>query len=179
MSQCKARNGFESQEAAAFINAINPLVSKYSTTTDSTETLVLRVQSARFGTLDVPAASSMIGPPVPSGGLRGVVAVPSPPTGCTDMGKCFVAPTFGVVRRGSCWFSEKVLNVQSAGGVAAVIADNTTQALFTMSHTQQAGMPPIAIPSVLISKEHGDRIDSWIALGEQLNAQLTPVSRLK
>ncbi len=80
-------------------------------------------------------------------------ARPSPPT-CT--GK------IGLVDRGTCGFAIKAKNLQNAGAIAVLIADN-------VAGSPPAGMsgtdPTITIPSVRISLANGNALKSALASG--------------
>lgn len=58
-----------------------------------------------------------------------------------------------LVRRGDCYFVDKVINAQNAGALAVIVINNASgQAPIAM----QGGNAAITIPAVMISKENGD-----------------------
>ena len=86
------------------------------------------------------------------------------------------AGKIAVVRRGACIFSSKILNVQAAGALAVVVANNAPEgpALpFTASD------PAITIPVVFISTADGDAIEesppgSMATIGPKVFTDLSP-----
>ena len=65
-----------------------------------------------------------------------------------------------VIQRGGNYFSEKVLNAQKAGAIAAIVYDNKHEALFGMdlSDTEE----PITIPAVSITLADGETLVSLL-----------------
>jgi photosystem II stability/assembly factor-like uncharacterized protein len=64
-----------------------------------------------------------------------------------------LAGNIAMIRRGNCFFVDKVMNAQNAGAMAVIIINNASgQAPIAM----QGGNSDITIPAVMISKENGD-----------------------
>jgi photosystem II stability/assembly factor-like uncharacterized protein len=64
-----------------------------------------------------------------------------------------IAGNIAVIRRGDCYFVDKVMNAQNAGAVAVIIVNkNAGESSFAMSGSN----PQINIPAVMITKEDGD-----------------------
>ncbi|WP_299434193.1 T9SS type B sorting domain-containing protein [uncultured Aquimarina sp.] len=76
-----------------------------------------------------------------------------------------------VIRRGSCSFTQKVLNAQNAGAIAVVIVNNDGgNGTLTMTGTGTG----ITIPAVMIDNGNGDLIiDDIIAQGGSISGYLT------
>jgi PKD repeat protein len=62
-----------------------------------------------------------------------------------------VSGKIALIDRGTCNFTVKVKNAQTAGAIGAIIADNTVEGLFGMAGTDAT----ITIPSVLVSMADG------------------------
>lgn len=82
-----------------------------------------------------------------------------PPTNAFD-----ISGKIALIKRGGCFFSNKVKNAQDAGAIAAIvmdsIPDNPTR--LSMSST---GILGITIPAVFITKEIGDELIAEMANG--------------
>jgi hypothetical protein len=113
---------------------------------------------------------STFGPALTSQGVTGALAVgldaantagPSTTDGCSPITNS-LAGKVGLVDRGSCDFTVKVKNLQNAGAVAAVIAEN-------VAGTPPAGIsgvdPTITIPSVRISLADANALRALLAAG--------------
>ncbi|MCA9624078.1 MAG: M36 family metallopeptidase, partial [Myxococcales bacterium] len=75
-----------------------------------------------------------------------------------------VAGQMVLVDRGSCSFVVKIANVQAAGGIAGIVANNQNTAPFTMT-----GNPPqpINIPSMMIGQADGQTLKAALMSGAQ------------
>ncbi|MCX7552422.1 hypothetical protein OS175_00905 [Marinicella sp. S1101] len=72
-----------------------------------------------------------------------------------------------LIQRGSCNFTQKVLNAQDAGAIAVVVYQNSNEAPFTMGGTAEN----INIPALMIAKNDGDRfIESGTTVNVSINA---------
>jgi len=115
---------------------------------------------------------AIFGPPLSSPGVSGQVVLatdpadaagPSPTDACSPItNAAAVAGKIALADRGTCGFIVKVKNLQNAGAIAALIADNV------------AGSPPpglggvdptIVIPSVRISLADGNTLKGQLAAG--------------
>lgn len=73
-----------------------------------------------------------------------------------------------VIVRGSCNFTDKVMNAQNAGATAAIIVNNVSSAPIDMGGTNNA----ITIPAIMISQSNGNALISAINNNEQPRAIL-------
>ena len=118
--------------------------------------LVVEAPSPAAGTYDAVAAS--FGPDAPVAGIAGSIALANdgtaaPTEGCSPF-VGFPAGSIALVDRGSCNFTQKVLNAQAAGAVAVVIANNVPG-----NPTSPGGNAPgITIPTVMISQADGGTV---------------------
>ena len=111
---------------------------------------------------------AQFGPPLASPGLSGEVipVVDTPPdTGlaCTPLSEPNARAVRGkiaLIDRGACTFVEKVNNVQNAGAIGAIIADN---AAGTPPPDLAGDDPAIVIPAVRISLEDGTALKEVLA----------------
>jgi hypothetical protein len=110
------------------------------------------------------------GPPLASPGVTRNVLVgldaanaagPSTTDGCSAV-TTNLTGKIGLVDRGACDFTVKVKNLQNAGAVAALIADNVAG---SPPPGMSGGDPTITIPSVKISLANGNAVKSALAGG--------------
>ncbi len=116
------------------------------------------------GEFDVQVAQ--FGPPVPTFGISGRVVLiddgdlsqGSVTDGCEGpfANADQIRGNLALIDRGVCLFTEKVVNAQSAGALAVLIANNQPQGLPPMGGND----PAVAIPSVGISMASGSLIKS-------------------
>jgi len=85
-------------------------------------------------------------------GLSGGVVVAVPVDGCTAIGTSLVGK-IALIDRGTCEFATKSLNAQKAGAIAAIIADNRAEPIFTLAAGTDAKR--VRIPSVMINQADG------------------------
>lgn len=105
------------------------------------------------------AKGAEFGPALTTTGLTGAVVLVNDGTGTTTDGCEAVQGSLqgqiALVDRGTCNFTVKVLNAQTAGAVAVIVANNQgTTEIFTMGGTNRR----IRIPSVMIGKNDGDSL---------------------
>lgn len=67
-----------------------------------------------------------------------------------------------LVERGNCPFTKKVRNIEHAGGRLAVLIDNTDEEVKDVIMVDDGTGNGIRIPSMLISKDDGDIIKTYI-----------------
>ncbi len=76
-----------------------------------------------------------------------------------------------ILRRGNCEFGEKVLAVQNAGAIAAIIVNNIDDELFAMDGGAFGG--GVIIPTVMISQSEGEALIAALANGESITTTLS------
>ncbi|KAK1265386.1 Vacuolar-sorting receptor 1 [Acorus gramineus] len=86
-------------------------------------------------------------------------------------------PTFLLVDRGDCYFTQKAWNAQNAGVAAILVADYKIEPLITMDtpaeeNTSAEYLQNITIPSALISKTTGDSLKKALSNGDMVNVNL-------
>ncbi|MGL4400744.1 MAG: PA domain-containing protein [Luteolibacter sp.] len=106
------------------------------------------------------------GPPIPNNGLSGELVITD--TGFADptdacgplLNAAQVAGKIAFVRRGTCFFDDKVFRAQQAGAIAVVIANNTTPGVIKAGGDSIVDNAPvtISIPTVMVSQEEGDAL---------------------
>lgn len=117
------------------------------------------------------AGAAGFGPALTLAGTTGSLSEAHPPRAC-DIDLPFVnagllAGKVVLIDRGDCPFVEKVLNVQDAGAIAAIVVNNVPGAApFNMGGFD----PAITIPSLMVSYETGELIRS--AFGSAINVTL-------
>ncbi|WP_426246637.1 M4 family metallopeptidase [Nocardioides sp. LHG3406-4] len=128
-----------------------------------------------------PAGAAAYGPQVTAAGLTGnvVLAVdaanpagPITTDACTPLtNAAAVAGKIALADRGTCSFKTKTLNIQQAGGIGAVIGNNTGVAPFGLADDPLI-TTPITIPSVGISLPDRSRISSALTAGATVNVTM-------
>ena len=129
--------------------------------------LVVDAPSPAAGTYGAVEAS--FGPDAPVAGVAGSVALVSdgsslPSEGCNPL-VGFPAGAIALVDRGSCPFTQKVLNAQAAGAVAVVVANNVPGAPFAMG----GSAPGITIPAAMISQDDGATLKAGLPASGRLH----------
>ena len=102
---------------------------------------------------------------VPLDPLQNPNSACGPPTNAFD-----VAGKIVLIKRGGCFFSNKVKNAQDAGALAVIVADTivANPVRLSMSST---GLLGITIPAVFVTKEIGDELITAMAT-ETVNVKL-------
>ncbi len=134
---------------------------------------ILRINSPAAIARDCGAQPASFGPPLTAAGTTGDVVLGNDgvaPTAdaCTALPAGSMTGRIGLVDRGGCTFVVKVKNVQNAGGIGAVVANNAATGLPGMGGADAT----ITIPSVGISQEHGTLIKGQLAAGTTVNVTL-------
>lgn len=124
------------------------------------------------------AQGAEFGPALNTTGVTGDVVLVNDGTGVgTDACEAIpgtLAGKIALIDRGTCGFTVKVKNAQNAGAVAAIIANNQGDAIFTMGGTDAT----ITIPSVMVGQTDGGVLRS--VTGVNATAKLSdppPLSR--
>lgn len=92
-----------------------------------------------------------------------------PNVGCNTLSNAAaINGNIAVIKRGSCSFTDKVLNAQNAGAVAAIIINNVATSPIVMGGVDNS----ITIPAVMISQADGNTIINAILNNEQPTALL-------
>lgn len=103
------------------------------------------------------ASSASFGPALSQAGLTGTFALADDGSGgtlaCTPL-VGFPAGSIAIADRGSCAFTQKVLNAQAAGAVGVVVVNSVPGSPITMG----GGAPGITIPAVMVSQSDGAAI---------------------
>ena len=142
-------------------------------------TPLLRVSAPAAIAGDYQVGPASFGAPVTNSGLSGDVVVgtdtadvagPTTTDACSPItNPAAVAGRIALVDRGTCGFILKVKNLQNAGAIAALVADNTAD-------TPPAGLggvdPTIVIPSVRITRAAGDSIKAQLSGGATVSVVL-------
>jgi Zn-dependent metalloprotease len=125
------------------------------------------------------AQAALFGPPLTSPVTADVVAAldaataegPATLDGCTEItNAAAVSGRIALVNRGGCEFSRKVLNVQQAGAIGAIIANNLATGLPGMGPGVDAAL--VTIPSIGVQQATGTAIRGQLAAGATVNATL-------
>ena len=94
----------------------------------------------------------------------------NPTEACTSFGTDATGK-IAIIRRGNCNFDDKVKNAQNAGAIGVIMLNNISGEPIPMGGDDTT----ITIPSVMISKENGDLIETAMASGT-VNGSLNPAS---
>jgi hypothetical protein len=112
-------------------------------------------------------ATAAFGPHLTPSGVTGIAALASPNDGCAALTNAgVISGKIAVIDRGSCNFTVKVKNAQSAGAIGVLIVDNGGTPLTLMGGADSS----ITIASVLVSQADGNTIKAL--LGANLNTRL-------
>ncbi|HEY7113467.1 MAG TPA: PA domain-containing protein, partial [Thermoanaerobaculia bacterium] len=142
-------------------------------------TPLLRVDTPASVAGEYPVGIAVFGPPLSAAGVSGTL-VPAQDAadaaGATATDACSaisnaaaLAGKMAFVDRGTCLFTDKAKNVQKAGAIAMVVADN------------EAGAPPealggaddaVEIPAVRITLDDGNRLRAALAAGVDVTLAL-------
>lgn len=86
-----------------------------------------------------------------------------------------VAGKIVLLYRGTCGFTNKVLNAQNAGAIAVIVINNNSQNPTSMTGSSAS----ITIPSVMISRADGVKIKGRIDAGDTVTVRLTGQALVK
>lgn len=117
--------------------------------------IILQTGNYTFDPLpDMPAD---FGPRVPESGVEGFLLVTDPEDACSEV-KPHAEPWIALIVRSqrehtNCTFSLKARNAEQAGALAAIVYDDTYEALIIMS--KPAGEPDPGIPAVFVAQKTG------------------------
>ncbi len=82
-------------------------------------------------------------------------------TACVDLANAAeLVGKIVLIRRGGCFFDQKVLRAQSAGALAVIIANNAGDELITMGTSGEVPTGAITIPSVFVGRATGDALEA-------------------
>lgn len=129
------------------------------------------------GSYDV--GTAVFGGALTSPGLSAEIAValdaadgagPSTTDACSPINNAFaVAGRIALVDRGTCGFIVKVKNLQNAGAIAAIIADNVAD---TPPPALGGADPTITIPAARITRDTGNAIKARLSAGDIVTGTL-------
>jgi hypothetical protein len=131
----------------------------------------------------LPILSAEFGPALPNNGLGGELAITDtglarPTEACGPIiNVAEVAGKIAFVRRGDCFFDDKVFAAQQAGAIAVVIANNVTNpgVIIAGGDSIVGGVPvTISIPTVMVTQEDGDTL---LAASPGVQLSFTPIAR--
>jgi PKD repeat protein len=113
------------------------------------------------------------GPGIPPDGITADMVIAEDFTGNTELcgpagNAADIAGKIAIVDRGSCNFTDKVLNAQAAGAVAVAVVNNVPNGLTVMG----GAAPGITIPSFMITQTDGNTIKAVLNSGTAVNATL-------
>ena len=87
---------------------------------------------------------------------------------CTGVSAKSMTNDIALIQRGTCDFSVKVANAQSAGAVGVIFINNTNPI------TGWGGLSATQIPALMVSQSSGDALKSYIDSTSQVSATMTP-----
>jgi hypothetical protein len=118
------------------------------------------------------AAGASFGSTLSLTGISGSLAVASVADGCTAF--TGVSGKIAIIDRGTCNFTDKVLNAQLAGAIGAIVANNAGDGVFSMGGTQRR----ITIPSVMVGQTDGATLKGLAGQSATLRKDNTPTPQL-
>jgi hypothetical protein len=125
------------------------------------------------------AAGAQFGAALTTTGVTGVLALVNDgaaPTSdaCTTLPAGSMSGKIALIDRGTCDFVTKVKNAQSAGAIAAIIANNAGDSIFTMGGTSRT----ISIPSVMVGQTDGNTLKTKLGQSTKVRKSATaPLQR--
>jgi len=119
-----------------------------------------------------PAAGASFGPALTTAGISGSLAVASVADGCTAF--TGVTGKIAIIDRGTCNFTDKVMNAQTAGATGAIIVNVSGDSVFAMGGTNRR----IKIPSVMVGSANGTALEGQAGAGATLRKDPTPPPQL-
>ena len=120
------------------------------------------------------AQGAQFGPALTTTGVTGALALVNDgaaPTSdaCTSLPPNSMNGKIALIDRGTCDFTVKVKNAQSAGAIAAIIANNAGDSIFTMGGTSRT----INIPSVMVGQTAGATLKTKLGLSTTVRKSAT------
>jgi extracellular elastinolytic metalloproteinase len=165
--------GIDNANFATPPDGVNPRMQMYLWTGLGTHQVVVHAAGG-----DVPylAQGAVWGAPLTTTGVTGLLALAVDGTdpinnACEPLVGTYTG-TIVVADRGACDFTAKAKNVQNAGGVGLIVANNNGSAPFTMGGADAS----VTIPAVMVSQTDGAAIKA--AAGTSTTIRLNPVQPL-
>jgi hypothetical protein len=125
------------------------------------------------GTNSYAGVHAGFGPAPTTTGTAGALAVaPGVGDGCTAFSG--MTGKVVIVDRGTCDFTVKVMNAQTAGAVAVVVANNAGDSVFAMGGTNRK----IKIPSVMVGQTSGAALKAQASATATVRKDATPPPQL-
>lgn len=112
------------------------------------------------------AMGASFGAQLSTTGITGTTQIGSPADGCGRMNKA-VAGKVAVIARGTCDFTVKVRNAQSAGAIGVIVTNNVAGDAFTMGGTDAR----VTIPSVMLNLTDGNAVRAAVAIPVRINGK--------
>jgi hypothetical protein len=125
-----------------------------------------------LGSTSYAASGASFGAALSLTGLTGNLAVASVADGCTAL--TGVSGMIAIVDRGTCNFTDKVLNAQKAGAIGVIVANNAGDSVFSMGGTNRR----INIPSVMVGQSDGAALKAAAGSSATLRKDNTPTPQL-
>ena len=152
--------GTDNANFATPVDGLNPRMQMFLWTGKGDHQVVVNTGGA-IGTYR--AQGAVFGPPLDATGVTGDVALVSDGTApvtdaCQALPAGSLSGQIALIDRGGCTFVVKVKNAQDAGAVAAIIANNQGDSIFTMGGTDST----ITISSVFIGQSDGTTIKAGL-----------------
>jgi extracellular elastinolytic metalloproteinase len=165
--------GIDNANFATPPDGVNPRMQMYLWTGLGTHQVVVH---AAGGDVSYLAQGAVWGAQLNTTGVTGVLAVAADGTApASDACEGLVGDYTGklvIADRGTCNFTVKAKNVQNAGGVGIIVANNNGSAPFTMGGADAS----VTIPGVMVSQTDGAAIKA--AAGTSTTIRLNPVQPL-
>ncbi|WP_294288207.1 T9SS-dependent M36 family metallopeptidase [uncultured Chryseobacterium sp.] len=159
-AQSQDGGGFNNANFAPYPDNYNPVMQMYLWLASNRKLFYTAPSDATSRVVN--AGAAQFGPALNDIGISGQVKLASVIDGCTALPAGEMTGKIGLVERGGvCAFNVKVKNVQNAGGIGAILYNNTANGstLGNMSGTDAT----VTIPSILITNAEGEYIKGRLA----------------
>jgi hypothetical protein len=145
--------------AANTVNNIAPWIATVAASTyDGTSAVfgnAIDINSGDLAATSLFAVPSVIGTPIPEGGLTADAALADPIFACEALASDLTGQ-IAVISRGGCPFTQKLNNAAAAGAIGAIVYTNAPGAPIAM------GGDPVGIPGVMVSQADGATLSAAV-----------------